>query len=391
MIMCLGSRIIPVNLVFITKKLDSWCFSRQNIPMKKLLFEINCKKTLAIVIVTFFGLCLCPAAPRAEAQSGLTGCAAIEDSALRLQCYDEMAGRQNALSAASGEDVVQNEDLSTFSEPAKPSYMSRLWELDENRARNKLAIKMHRSNYILPYSYNFSPNEEPFEDEVPERDILGSEVAFQLSIKTKIWQDLLFKNVDLWFGYTQRSFWQFYNFQDSAPFRETNYEPEVLVNVPVNLNMLGLINLRTVNLGFNHQSNGNSEPLSRSWNRIVANFGFERENVFSDGDTLVLELKSWYRLPESEGSDDNPEIEDYMGDGEFWLYYLKEKHRFGMMVRNNLDSDDMRGALQLEWSFPLSDRVSGYIQGFTGYGESLLDYDHRANRVGVGFILTDWD
>ena len=349
------------------------------------------KKKLAIMFVTFLGLCFYPVGLRAENQSDLTGCAAIEDSALRLQCYDEMAGRQNASDAAPGDDAVQNEDLDTFSEPAKPSYMSRLWELDENRARNKLAIKMHRSNYILPYSYNFSPNEKPFEEAFPERDILGSEVAFQLSIKTKIWQDLMFKNVDLWFGYTQRSFWQFYNFQDSAPFRETNYEPEVLVNLPVNLNMLGLMNLRTVNLGFNHQSNGNSEPLSRSWNRIVANFGFERENVFSYGDTLVLELKSWYRIPESEGSDDNPYIEDYMGDGEIWVYYLKEKQRFGMMVRNNLDSDDMRGALQLEWSFPLSDRVSGYIQGFTGYGESLLDYDHSVNRVGVGFILTDWD
>jgi phospholipase A1 len=61
------------------------------------------------------------------------------------------------------------------------------------------------------------------------------------------------------------------------------------------------------------------------------------------------------------------------------------------MFRNNLSFHNNRGALQAEWSFPLLKRVSGYVQYFRGYGESLLDYDHSMNRIGIGFILSDWN
>lgn len=315
----------------------------------------------------------------ADLQTSLCGCADIEDDALRLKCYDEISGRIRPTGA---EPVPPVEH--------KPSYLSQLWELDKDPFRGKLAIKMHRSNYILPFSYNWSPNGVPVETAFPGREVRKPEVAFQLSFKTKLWEDILGRNLDLWFGYTQRSFWQLYNFKDSAPFRETNYEPEMFINLPMDIDLPG-IRLRSINFGFNHQSNGKSDPLSRSWNRIVANIGFEREHLFGTGDSAVLELKTWYRIPESEAKDDNPNIADYMGDGEIWGYYLREKHRFGMMVRNNLDFDDNHGAMQLEWSFPLNDRISGYIQYFIGYGESLLDYDHRVNRLGMGFILTDWN
>ena len=46
------------------------------------------------------------------------------------------------------------------------------------------------------------------------------ETKFQISFKTKLWQDVLGKKVDLWVAYTQISFWQFYDFENSAPFRE---------------------------------------------------------------------------------------------------------------------------------------------------------------------------
>ena len=269
------------------------------------------------------------------------------------------------------------EDRLTGSE----SYLSQLWELDESKPRGQLVIMPHRSNYLLPFTYNNRPNVDPIRDATGQ-DVLEAEATFQISPKIKLWQDVLGRDMDLWLGYTQRSFWQVYNTVDSSPFRETNYEPEALLNFRTDFPLAGL-RVRTITVGFNHQSNGRAEPLSRSWNRLVGNLGLEK------GDFTLL-LQSWYRIPESAEEDDNPGIESYLGYGEIWGYYLWHKHRFGVMLRNNLRFDENRGALQLEWSFPLVRRISGYVQFFTGYGESLVDYNHSVNRIGLGFILRDW-
>jgi len=306
-------------------------------------------------------------------------CSQIEDDEERLKCYDEVVGREMEKTEA----VVEEACKAPQEPPEDESYLSQLWELDKARQRNKYAIMLHRSTYLLPFSYNSSPNKDPIQEASPGENVKNTEVKFQLSLKVKLWQDIFGKDMDLWFGYTQKSFWQLYNLDDSAPFRETNYEPELLLNFRTNYNLLGM-NGRTITVGFNHQSNGRSEPLSRSWNRLVANFGFERDN-------FTLLLNTWYRIPESEEDDDNPDTDDYMGPGEIWGYYFWNNHRFGMMLRNNFQRHDNRGALQLEWSFPLIERVSGYIQYFNGYGESLLDYDHSVNRIGIGLILNNWN
>ena len=309
----------------------------------------------------------------------LAACAKIEDDAKRLNCYDSLSGRKPR-------DLASAEELGEPPSPKKGrevSYFSQLWELDRESRRGKYAIVPHRSNYVLPFTYNDSPNIAAVREADPGKNLKRPEVKFQLSIKTKIWQDILGKEMDLWFGYTQQSFWQFYNFDDSSPFRETNYEPELLLNFRTDYSLLGWKG-RFLNVGFNHQSNGQSEPLSRSWNRIVASAGFERGN-------FSLLLKGWYRIPESAEDDDNPKMGKYLGYGEIWGYYFWKGNRFGIMVRNNGDFHNNRGALQAEWSFPLLERVSGYLQYYNGFGESLLDYNYRVNRIGIGFILQDWN
>lgn len=308
-------------------------------------------------------------------------CAKIEDDADRQKCYNKLASRKSGNIAP----VNESAEKAPEGKEEKASYFSRLWELDKETRRTKSAFTPHRSTYILPFTYNNLPNVAAVREADPDKDLKKAEVSFQLSLKLKLWQDILGQKMDLWFGYTQRSFWQFYNFEDSSPFRETNYEPELLINFRTDyrIPILGLKG-RFINVGFNHQSNGQSQPLSRSWNRVVANFGFER------GQFSFL-LKGWYRIPESAEHDDNPKIEKYLGYGEIWAYYFLKNHRFGLMIRNNLDFHTNRGALQVEWSFPLLEKVSGYLQYYIGYGENLMDYNHSVNRIGIGFISVDWN
>ncbi len=331
------------------------------------------------VVAVFFFLVGTPAEGLSDTPADLAECSKIEENGERLKCYDNLAGRkpkEPGPALKSGETPSQGKGK-------KFSYFSHLWELEPETRPGRFPITPYRSNYILPYTYNTSPNYDAVRAADPGKDLKYEEAAFQLSFKVKLWTDVLDQKADLWVAYTQRSFWQVYNFEDSSPFRETDYEPELLLNFRTDYSLLGLRG-RFINVGINHQSNGQSEPLSRSWNRIVANAGFER------GDFSLL-LKGWYRIPEAAVDDDNPHMGDYLGYGEIWAYYFWKGNRFGIMLRNNLDFQTNRGAVQLEWSFPLLKWVSGYLQYYNGYGESLLDYNHRVNRIGIGVILREWD
>ena len=260
---------------------------------------------------------------------------------------------------------------------------------DEDRSvRNLWTIMPHKPNYILLGNYNFSSmNEQPWEDFTGEDvDLNNTEVKFQISFKFMLWENLFKKrtNGDLFFAYTQLAMWQLYNKDISSPFRDTNYEPEVFLSFDNDWKIFGFKNRLNI-FGFAHQSNGRAEPLSRSWNRLYATFIFEKEN-FAAG------LKVWYRIPGDEENDNNPDIEDYLGNFELRSVYKWEKHTLGIMWRNNLDLDENRGAVQLDWSFPLpgTDRIKGYVQYFNGYGQCLLDYNASTSTLGVGFLLTDW-
>ena len=260
---------------------------------------------------------------------------------------------------------------------------------EQAAARSRFAVTAHRRNYFLPITYMSDPNEAPFAqiDPDPGVDLDNIEAKFQLSVKTTLFDNLILKNDAIQFGFTATSFWQMYNKELSSPFRETNYEPEVFWLAPLRWTPWD-VDTTLAAVGLSHQSNGQAGSLSRSWNRLYANFIWEK------GD-YVFSFKPWYRLPESKKKepgdprgDDNPDIGDYMGNFEFTTVYKREHHEFSLMLRNNLSSDN-KGAIQIEWTFPLLKNLRGYAQYFNGYGESLIDYDARIERIGVGFLLTD--
>ena len=258
----------------------------------------------------------------------------------------------------------------------------------------EFVITPHRRNYLLPASYQKAPNHAPWvrsNTYAEDSPFDSNEIKLQLSFKVPLLEDDLITEGDgLYFGFTMRSFWQAYNRKISAPFRETNYRPEMFYQAPIaswfeRSNMF-------MRIGFEHESNGRSQLLSRSWNRVFLGLGLHRHN-------WAIYLQPWYRLPEDpkldDGDpdtlppakgDDNPDINRYMGYYELYAAYQKEKYQIATMIRSNTASH--KGAIELSYSFPLYGKLKGMVQYFDGYGESMIDYDYRVQRISLGILLT---
>jgi phospholipase A1/A2 len=252
---------------------------------------------------------------------------------------------------------------------------------------NPNVITSHKRNYLLPISYIDHPNSKPYEDLPSGTSLDNFEAKFQLSFKAPISESILQEQDMLFFGFTIQSYWQMYNSDMSSPFRETNYQPEIFYGFINDFDIGDWTNVVNI-IGFEHQSNGRPQPLSRSWNRLYAQFVWENDN-------WITMFKPWYRIPEERKTeinqpdgDDNPDIDKYMGYFEFTSAYKWDGQTFGIMFRNNLRSNN-KGAIKLDWTFPMGKRFKGYAQYFNGYGESLIDYNHSLQRIGVGILLTD--
>lgn len=262
------------------------------------------------------------------------------------------------------------------------------WELDTTAVRGTFLITPYKPIYILLGKYSSNPNEQPHsENDSPEYitpagvDYDNVELKFQLSFKTKVLQKILWGNADLWVAYTQKSFWQIYNVDLSRPFREINYEPEVILNFPVKFRFFGF-KTRMVGIAFNHLSNGKSEPFSRSLNRLILHAGLERKN-------WTVYVRSWYGM--SDYGSDNPDISEYMGRADLNVIYAKNGNVFSFIGGYNLNfNSNPRGSSEFSWSYPIKNNLKGFLQVSHGYGESLIDYNHLQTTVGVGVSLIEW-
>jgi phospholipase A1 len=231
-------------------------------------------------------------------------------------------------------------------------------------------IYPHHENYFLPITYDTKKREG--------RD--QNEAKFQFSIKKPIATNLFGFDEIINFGYTQSSWWQIY--EESSPFRETNYKPEIFVTVPYGKK--DKTSLKGFRFGFLHESNGQSDETSRSWNRLYLAGYFQVGNLF-------IIPKLWHRIKEKTNDDDNPELVDYMGYGDIKFIYPYKEHVFKLLLRDNLKlNDDNKGFAEFNWTFPFfgAKNTFGYLQLSTGYGDSLIDYNREINRIGFGISLS---
>lgn len=275
-----------------------------------------------------------------------------------------------------------------FDNKTKMRTMSERWELDSKSNKGTFLITAYKPIYMLPARYTDHPNEQPISgNDNPDyvaplgTDFNNIETKFQISFKTKLIHNIFWGHGDLWGAYTQISHWQLYNNKLSRPFREINYQPEILINFPVKFNVFGF-KARMIGMAFNHESNGKSNPYSRSWNRIIFHAGFERKD-------WSVYIRPWFRLRSEK--DDNPDIADFVGRGDVNVIYTKGSDVFSLIGSHNLNfGTRMRGNLTFSWSHPIQGNLKGYLQVSHGYGETLIDYNYRQTTVGIGVSLIEW-
>ena len=277
------------------------------------------------------------------------------------------------------EETLQVEDASQTE-----SMLDKRLTADKFSNENPFSISQHRRNYLLPITHISNPNTIG-DTELNSENVDNLEAKFQISMKIPLY--LQAADVSgLYFGFTATSYWQVYNDAVSKPFRETNYEPEIFYQWQADVSVLGY-RFNAIQLGFNHQSNGQSGLRSRSWNRIIGTA------LFSDEDSVYY-IKSWLRVPEDEKvdindptGDDNPDIHDFYGRVE-----LGYGAKFGSVdllikLRNNLKLSDNRGGVEFNLTYPINKRYDLLFQYFNGYGDSLIDYNRSQQRVGLGIQL----
>jgi len=359
--------------------------------------------------LTLIPLLLALPALAQTAPQTLADCTSLQDNVQRLACFDRFAAGAPGAIAAAATDPAATPAVpatttaavaaagSAFDAPrssavdhtvsvdpavqAAANTLSSHWELDARDKRGVFKFRPHHASYLIA-TRTHRPNEEPyrdfFESEGEAKGLSKAELEFQLSFKMKVIETLFEQPVDVWFGYTQNSFWQAANHEASSPFRETNYQPEVIATTPLNFALLDT-NFKFLNLGFVHQSNGQSSTLSRSWNRFYAQVGLERG-------PLTMTAKLWKRVNESLEDDNNPDIVDYMGRFELeGNYRLGGGHEISALVRRNFSTD--KGAVQVGWAFPLAGPVKGYVNAFSGYGQSMIDYNYFQRSLGLGVVV----
>jgi phospholipase A1 len=372
---------------------------------------------------------LLPLAVVAQADSGWQACATQTESASRLACFDRWAESQRAPAAsaqtqaaatavpaplASQTPAVPASALTIMTGPwrdlrqsspqgchdAGLTALSRFWELEASADCGKFEIRGYRPitlAVVAANSVNRQPTSgNPDNNAATAVDYRTTELRLQLSLRTKVATGLLpwvraGASDSLWLAYTQQSYWQLFSPRLSRPFRSTDHEPELIYVLP--LQSAGTSSsgwrLRHAALGIVHQSNGQSLPYSRSWNRAYLMAGAEYG-------PYQLQARLWRRLPEG-GGDDNPGIGSNIGRAELrGQWQAGRDHLLAATVRHSLDQPG-RGSLRLEWFRSLGDAATSPVGGlqlhtqlFTGWGDSLLDFNRRRTVFSVGLSLVEW-
>ncbi|MDI1310144.1 MAG: phospholipase A [Methylotenera sp.] len=329
------------------------------------------------------------------------------ESKKRLSCFDSINTPQEFLEEVATTQVnspepegsiqitqAQSPTIAIVKPSSKLSYLERKWRLTSQGDWSVSDFETYKSNYLLVTRTNNANDapQSPSQLNSVDRNLDSKDLKFQISLKTEMMSNIpLIRDLPyvtssrIWAAYTQQSNWQLFDSEASRPLRENNYEPEIMLSLGIDNEVNGEKKRyipRMLNLGLVHQSNGRSNPISRSWNRVYLEGGWELT------DRVSLMVRPWWRTPES--NDDNPDIEKYLGYGDMSIRWEDEvrKNAATLTLRNNL-RDDNKGYAQLDLQRQVFNNpyLKLHLMASTGYGASLLDYNHDQTILGIGISL----
>jgi outer membrane phospholipase A len=225
----------------------------------------------------------------------------------------------------------------------------------------------------------------------------ASEAKFQVSFKYQIYTPTpgLSKRLadgwlapsGLYLGYTQTSLWDIA--ATSSPFRDTNYKPGVYWqerDLWVKEGASGRARLALMG-GLEHESNGRSGGESRSINLAVLrpSLGYVTPGRWR----FLLSPKAYVYLEKT----DNPDIAQYRGQVDLHatvrMPSADVEGGLQLSLLGRLGNATKHGSLQADLTYPIRFlKIPGYLnaQIFTGYGETMLDYNkRRATQYRLGF------
>ncbi|MEH6659944.1 phospholipase A [Leeuwenhoekiella marinoflava] len=206
-----------------------------------------------------------------------------------------------------------------------------------------------------------------------------ADVKYQISFKQLITRYSLPFDSQLFLTYTQKAFWNVYEF--SSPFQEVNFNPGIGLGRPIfdkDDKLMGLTELK-----LEHESNGRDSIYSRSWNSLSFSY-HTRVN-----DKFLLGVKAWVPFAYK----DNTDLINYIGYGELNLNYDINKDFILDVQARKGNKWDLKGSIRTRLTYKISRSTNQHImlEWFNGYGESLIAFDQHRSMIRIGYIIKSPD
>lgn len=204
----------------------------------------------------------------------------------------------------------------------------------------------------------------------------NSDIKFQVSLRHRLYRNLLPYKVYVFLTYSQKSFWDIY--RNSAPFSETNYNPTLGFGRNfITGGRIGGIGM----VQFEHESNGRDSIWSRSWNRITLT------GIYHLSQNYAIQAKLWIPMIVSQY---NKDITRYSGIGHLGGIYTNDDDRLScsiLMVKRGGWNFNANWQLQVAYRLFRRDNQFLFLQFYNGYGESLIHYNNFRRYVRIGFVI----